>query len=95
MINIGRFNRAVRTGGAGRAIAPQDFEKHRSKPLSFKEVCNGGVACSLLKLGSLEKTVTASLFHSGLHSCSPFFVEKTTLYDWCECKLGVNPEVWN
>ena len=33
-----------------------------------KEVCNGGVACSLLKLGSLEKTVIASLFHSGLHS---------------------------
>ena len=26
-----------------------------------KEVCNGGVACSLLKLGSLEKTVIASL----------------------------------
>ena len=46
-----------------------------------KEVCNGGVACSLLKLGSLEKTVIASLFHSGLHSNSPFFVEKTTLYD--------------
>ena len=46
-----------------------------------KEVCNGGVACSLLKLGSLEKTVIASLFHSGLHSSSPFFVEKTTLYD--------------
>ena len=32
-----------------------------------KEVCNGGVACSLLKLGSLEKIVEASLFHSGLH----------------------------
>ena len=46
-----------------------------------KEVCNGGVACSLLKLGSLEKTVTASLFHSGLHSSSPFFVEKTTLQE--------------
>ena len=44
-----------------------------------KEVCNGGVACSLLKLGSLEKTVIASLFHSGLHSSSPSFVEKTTL----------------
>jgi hypothetical protein len=29
----------------------------------FKEVCNGGVACCLLKLGSLEKTVIASLFH--------------------------------
>ena len=46
-----------------------------------KEVCNGGVACSLLKLGSLEKTVVASLFHSRLHSSSPFFVEKTTLHD--------------
>ena len=32
-----------------------------------KEVCNGGVACSLIKLGGLEKTVIASLFHSGLH----------------------------
>jgi hypothetical protein len=47
----------------------------------IKEVCNGGVACSLLKLGSLEKTVIASLFHSGLHLSSPFFVEKTTLHD--------------
>ena len=46
-----------------------------------KEVCNGGVACSLLKLGSLEKTVTAPLFHSGLHSSSPFFVEKTILQE--------------
>ena len=46
-----------------------------------KEVCNGGVACSLLKLGSLEKTVVASPFHSGLHSSSPFFVEKTTLQE--------------
>jgi hypothetical protein len=35
-----------------------------------KEGCNRGVACSLLKLGSLEKTVIASLFHSGLHSGS-------------------------
>ena len=35
-----------------------------------KEVCNGGVACSLLKLGSLEKTVIASLLHSGLQSGS-------------------------
>ena len=25
--------------------------------MQTKEVCNGGVACSLLKLGSLEKTV--------------------------------------
>ena len=30
-----------------------------------KEVCNGGVTCSLLKLGSLEKTVIASRLHSG------------------------------
>ena len=37
------------------------------KEVKDKEVCNGGVACSLLKLGSLEKTVTASPFHSGLH----------------------------
>ena len=49
--------------------------------LQIKEVCNGGVACSLLKLGSLDKTVIASLFHSGLHLSSPFFVEKTTLHD--------------
>ena len=49
--------------------------------LLTKEVCNGGVARSLLKLGSLEKTVIVSLFHSGLHSSSPFFVEKTTLHD--------------
>ena len=49
--------------------------------LNPKEVCNGGVACSLLKLGILEKTVTDSLFHSGLHSSSPFFVEKTTLQE--------------
>ena len=49
--------------------------------LMDKEVCNGGVACSLLNLGSLEKPVIASLFHSGLHSSSPFFVEKTTLHD--------------
>ena len=37
-----------------------------------KEVCNRGVACSLLKLGSLEKTIIASLFHSGLHSGTIF-----------------------
>ena len=38
-----------------------------------KEVCNGGVACSLLKLGNLEKIIIASLFHSGLlrhHFCA-------------------------
>jgi hypothetical protein len=38
--------------------------------MQTKEGCNRGVACSLLKLGSLEKTVIASLFHSGLHSGS-------------------------
>ena len=36
--------------------------------INAKEVCNGGVACSLLKLESLEKTVIASLFYFGLHS---------------------------
>ena len=41
-----------------------------------KEGCNRGVACSLLKLGSLEKTVIASLFHSGLHSGSIKFCGK-------------------
>ena len=44
--------------------------------VSSKEVCNGGVACSLLKLGSLEKTVIASLFHSGLHSGTIFLWKK-------------------
>ena len=29
---------------------------------------------------SLEKTVIASLFHSGLHSVSIYFVEKTMAY---------------
>ena len=41
-----------------------------------KEVCNRGVACSLLKLGSLERTVIASLFHSGLHSDTIFLWKK-------------------
>ena len=44
--------------------------------LQHKEVCNGGVTCSLLKLGSLEKTVIASLFHSGLHSGTIFLWKK-------------------
>ena len=35
-------------------------------------VYNGGVACSLLKLGSLEKTIIASLFYSGWHSGTIF-----------------------
>ena len=47
---------------------------------SAKEVCNGGVAYSLLKLGSLEKTVIASLFHSGLHSGIIFLWIKTMSY---------------
>ena len=41
-----------------------------------KEVCNRGVACSLLKLGSLGKTIIASLFHSGLHSGTIFLWKK-------------------
>ena len=52
------------------------FQNAMNNTRIIKEVCNGGVACSLLKLGSLEKTVTASLFHSGLHSSSPFFCRK-------------------
>jgi hypothetical protein len=43
---------------------------------TLKEVCNRGVACSLLKLGSLKKTVIASLFHSGLHSGTIFLWKK-------------------
>ena len=39
------------------------------------EVCNGGVASSLLKLGSLEKTVIASLFHF-VCTQTPFFCGK-------------------
>ena len=65
-----------------------------SDALAIKEVCNGGVACSLLKLGSLEKTVIASLFHSGLHSSSPFFVEKTTLHDLLPSWLIVRFFTW-
>jgi hypothetical protein len=44
--------------------------------LPGKEVCNRGVACSLLKLGSLEKTLIASLFDSGLHSGTIFLWKK-------------------
>ena len=47
--------------------------------LNSREVCNG-VACSLPKLESLEKTVKASLFHSGLHSGTIFLWKKTILY---------------
>ena len=45
-------------------------ESDTLQPLDSKEGYNRGVACSLLKLGSLEKTIIASLFHSGLHSGS-------------------------
>ena len=45
-----------------------------------KEVCNGGVACSILKLGSLEKTVIASLFYSDLHSDTIFLWKKKMSY---------------
>ena len=58
------------------AIANFFHQPNISLWVTTKEVCNGGVACSLLKLGSLEKTVIASLFHSGLHSSSPFFCPK-------------------
>ena len=44
--------------------------------LLTKEVCNRGVACSLLELGSLEKIVITSLFHSGLHSGTIFMWKK-------------------
>ena len=47
----------------------------------IKEVCNGGVACSLLKLGSLEKTVIALGFLSWL---CPLQVTQPTL------KYGIN-----
>ena len=51
-------------------IVPYTISRHDF--VIIKEVCNGGVACSLLKLGSLEKTVIASLFHSSLHSGTIF-----------------------
>ena len=38
-----------------------------------KEVCNGGVACNLLKLGNLEKTLWFALRYH-------FFVEKMMSY---------------
>ena len=41
-----------------------------------KEVCNGGVACSLLQLGSLEKTVIATV----VCTQALFFVEKMKPY---------------
>ena len=44
-----------------------------------KFLCNGGVACSLLKLGSLEKIVIASLYHSGLHSGHALYVLQNSL----------------
>ena len=50
----------------------------------------GGVACSLLKLGSLEKTVIASRFHSGLHSSSSFFCRKNHTI-WPFAFIGDSP----
>ena len=50
--------------------------------LISKEVCNGGVACSLLKLGSLEKTVIASITPH-LHSSSPFLSKKPHYMTFC------------
>ena len=41
-----------------------------------KEVCNGGVACSCLQLGSLEKTVRASLIALWFVLRQPFFCRK-------------------
>ena len=41
-----------------------------------KEVCNWGVTCSCLQLGSLEKTVKASLIALWYVLRPPFFVEK-------------------
>ena len=58
------------------------FQKtNHSKELPTKEVCNVGVACGLLKLGSLEKTIIGFLFHSGLLAPRHHFVvEKTMPY---------------
>ena len=47
-----------------------------------KEVCNGGVACSLLKIGSLEETIIASLFHSGFHSGTIFCGKNDVMLFW-------------
>ena len=50
-------------------------------PAFTKEGCNRGHGLSAaIKLGSLEETVIASLFHSGLQSGTIFFVEKTMSY---------------
>ena len=73
-----KSGKSVIAVGTDQEVKPEDV---LGEPIKGKEVCNGGVACSLLKLGSLKKTVTASLFHSGLHSSSLFFVEKTTQHE--------------
>ena len=45
--------------------------------VQIKEGCNWGHGLSAaIKLGSLEKTITASLFHSGLHSGTIFLWKK-------------------
>ena len=54
--------------------------KSRSYGKSPKEVCNGGVACSLLKPGSLEKTVIAAPFYSGLHSGTIFCAKNEAIH---------------
>ena len=42
-------------------LVADDSLIHNGYSIRIKEGCNRGVACSLLKLGSLEKTVIASL----------------------------------
>ena len=61
------------------AISETPNSKRTLIPLPIKEVCNGGVAYSLLKLGNLEKTVIASLFHSSLHSGTNFCWKKDVI----------------
>ena len=48
--------------------------------VNFEEVCNGGVACSRLQLGSLEKIVGASLIPLCFILRQLFFVEKMMAY---------------
>ena len=58
-------------------IPTEETQKEpKTGELKTKKVCNGGVTCSLLKLGSLEKTVIGSLFHSGVHSGTIFLWKK-------------------
>ena len=52
------------------------------KWLKIKEGCNWGHGLSAsLKIGTPEKTVGALSLHSGVYYSSPFFVEKTALYN--------------